>query len=164
MFFPKKIERILNTWFGCGLSPIAPGTMGSIGALPLCWVLVEYTDLYFRIAFAVGFTMIAILAAAQDQASGGERDAQYIVIDEVAGMLISTILIPSGNLKLFILPFIIFRILDITKPFPANWFDKRSKTSENTFHRGAHIVLDDVVSGIYTCIIVAILHKTLSSL
>jgi phosphatidylglycerophosphatase A len=143
---------MLITWFGCGRVPVAPGTAGSVGALPLCWLLAVNTDLTFRIAFACGMTAIAILGSAQDQKEGDRRDPSYVVIDEVAGMLWATLLAPPAWLP-FLAAFVLFRALDVLKPFPANFFDRRSKTSPGAIGRGAHIVLDDVVAGLYSALI-----------
>lgn len=156
MYFPKIANQALITWFWCGRIPFAPGTAGSIGAVPLCWVLAEHTSAWFRFVFAIGFTCIAILGAAQDQAQGGTRDPGYIVVDEVAGMLWSTILIPATWSSMLV-AFVLFRIFDILKPFPARFFDRRSKSSPSAFRRGAHIVLDDVFAAFYVLLILYVL-------
>lgn len=152
LIFPRKIREPLVTWFGCGRVPIAPGTAGSLGALPLCWLLSAYADLWLRITFALGMTAIAILASADDQADGGANDPQYIVVDEVAGMLWSTLLIPARMIPMAA-AFVLFRVLDVAKPYPASRFDQGSKTSQNAFRRGAAIVLDDVAAGIYAMLV-----------
>jgi phosphatidylglycerophosphatase A len=156
MYFPKTVNRWIITWFGCGKVPVAPGTAGSIGALPVCWVLAEYAPLWVRIVVAIGVTTIAILGAAQDQFETATRDPSYVVVDEVAGMLWTTLLLPAQWLPMAI-GFGLFRILDVVKPVPANLFDRRSKTSPSTFRRGAHIVLDDVVAGFYSLAILQVL-------
>ena len=151
-YFPTSINRLIITWFGCGNIPKAPGTAGSIGALPLCWLAAAYLPIELRIIFAIGMTAIAILASAQDQSYSTNRDPGYIVVDEVAGMLWSTLLIPASWLPMLI-GFGLFRILDVLKPFPANLFDRASKTAPSAMHRGAHIVLDDVIAGLYSMLI-----------
>ena len=151
-FFPAVLNKWLVTWFGCGRVPVAPGTAGSIGALPVCWLLSAETNLPFRILVAVGVTAIAILASAQDQLSATKGDPGYVVIDEVAGMLWSTLLISASWLPMLV-AFGLFRLLDVLKPFPANIFDRKSKTAAGPLRRGAYIVLDDVVAGLYTALI-----------
>jgi phosphatidylglycerophosphatase A len=152
MFLPRPLNRALITWFGCGKVPVAPGTAGSVGALPLCWILAANTTLSFRIVVALGMTAIAILGSAQDQTEGTNRDPQYIVVDEVAGMLWSTLLLAPAWLPMLV-GFALFRVFDVLKPFPANLFDRSSKTSPSPFRRGAHIVLDDVVAGLYAMLV-----------
>lgn len=156
-YFPVKVGRLIVTWFGCGRVPIAPGTAGSIGALPLCWALSEFAPIYVRFIFAIGFTCIAILAAAQECSLNPEiRDPGFIVVDEVAGMLWATIGIssqwPNSWLPLLI-AFGLFRVLDVAKPFPAKFFDRASKISTSWFRRGAHIVMDDVIAGLFSAFI-----------
>ncbi len=156
MFFPRTVNRAIITWFGCGRVPVAPGTAGSVGALPLCWAMAAYCPLMVRIFFAVGMTAIAILGSAQDQKEGASKDPQYIVVDEVAGMLWSTLLC-APYWPTLLLGFGLFRIFDVLKPFPANLFDRASKTSTSWFRRGAHIVLDDVIAGLYVLVILLLL-------
>ncbi|MEW6055387.1 MAG: phosphatidylglycerophosphatase A [Bdellovibrionota bacterium] len=148
MFFPRIVNQWIVTWFGCGKAPWAPGTAGSIGALPLCWLVAEHAPLAIRISVALGMTAIAILAAAQDQKTSSVFDPSYVVVDEVAGMLWSTLFISPTALSLFV-AFVFFRIFDIVKPFPAKRFDRLSKTAPAWFQRGAFIILDDVFAGFY---------------
>jgi len=154
MYFPKSLNRWIITWFGCGYFPKAPGTAGSVGALPVCWFAAAYLPFYLRVVLAIGVTAIAILSSAQDQVTANNRDPGYIVIDEVAGMLWTTLPITAAWLPMLI-AFGLFRLLDIFKPFPANIFDRRSKTSTSTFRRGACIVLDDVLAGMYGALILS---------
>lgn len=162
MFFPRKMNRALITWFGCGHAPFAPGTAGSVGALPLCWALAMYVPLPVRIVIAVGFTAIAVLAAAQDQIDAKAKDPCYVVIDEVCGMLWTTLLAPPAWAAL-LAGFVLFRLFDVLKPFPANLFDRSSKTSSSWFRRGTNIVLDDVVAGFYSLLIGQVLFAYILS-
>lgn len=150
MYFPRTLNRALITWFGCGLAPFAPGTIGSIGALPVCWALAANTSPLFRLIVAIGFTALACLASAQDQAEGTAKDPSYVVIDEVAGMLWATLMI-SAEWKPMLIAFVLFRVFDILKPPPALFFDRWSKISPSAVRRGAHIVLDDVFAGLFAC-------------
>jgi phosphatidylglycerophosphatase A len=135
---------------------VAPGTAGSVGALPLCWLAATYFPLWGRIAFAAAVTIIGILGAAQDQYEGGKGDPQYIVVDEVAGMLWTTLLSTPSWLPLLV-GFGLFRLFDVLKPPPANIFDRMSKKSKSAFWRGAHIVLDDVIAGFYALAVLLLL-------
>ena len=157
MYFPRIINRMIITWFGCGRVPLAPGTAGSIGALPLCWLMSQHASLLTRMIFALGITAIAILGSAQDQKEATVKDPQYIVVDEVAGMLWTTLLIPA-KWQPMLIGFVLFRIFDVLKPYPANLFDRRSKTSPSWFRRGAHIVLDDVIAGFYSLLVLSFIQ------
>ena len=142
------------TWFGCGALPFAPGTYGSIGAIPLCYLMKTQHAFSIQLLICIVATVVAIMTSAQDQArAGAPRDPGYIVIDEVAGMLWSCLAVSIAEPLHMVIVFVIFRILDMAKPFPANWLDRKSKTAISPFARGFYIVMDDVVSGIFTCIL-----------
>ena len=143
-----KLNRFIITWFGCGLVPLAPGTMGTIGTVPLAWILAQHFNPIYRLGFALILTGFSFWVVGIDQIHTEVRDPQYVVIDETIGYLLSTVWLPA-RWETFLLAFILFRILDVVKPFPANYFDRCSKTANNAFWRGAHIVLDDVVAGLY---------------
>lgn len=152
------INKTLITWFGCGLVPKAPGTAGTIGTIPLAWYLSLHTSIDFRIFMASLVTLIACLTAGFDQTFTKSRDPQYVVIDETAGFLWSCAWIPA-RADLFLAAFIFFRAFDVWKPFPANFFDRSSKTSTSPWARGAHIVFDDVFAGFYAAACCAALLK-----
>ena len=137
------------TWFGCGLVPKAPGTMGTIGTLPLAWICSAYLPISIRVAFATFVTLFACWTVGLDQRRTSARDPQYVVIDETAGFLWSTAWLPA-RWETFAVAFLLFRLLDVLKPFPANFFDRSSKTAPGAMARGAHIVLDDVIAGWYS--------------
>lgn len=124
--------------------------------MPICWVLAAYAPLTVRVVVAIGITAIAIIGAAQDQIDATTKDPSYVVIDEVAGMLWTTLLAPPTLLALST-GFVLFRIFDVLKPFPANIFDRASKSSPSWFRRGANIVLDDVIAGLYGLLILQLL-------
>ena len=167
--FEKIFRKIILTWFGCGLVPKAPGTAGTIGTIPLAWWLLENTSVGCRIAVAFVITVIACAVSGWDQKENPVRDPQFIVIDETAGYLWNTVFFSSAlsalpalssyfaapsTTYILVLSFITFRIFDIAKPFPGNWFDNRSKDAKSPWFRGACIVLDDVVAGFYGAAIV----------
>lgn len=151
----RKWNKILSTWFGLGLLPYAPGTAGSLGALPLCWFCSSHLSLPHRFLVALLVTALAVLSAKIDQTGDGGRsdhivhDPQYIVIDEVSGMLWTLIFAPPTWLAM-LGGFILFRIFDIVKPFPANKFDQSSFSLPTPLGRAIGIVFDDVVAGLYS--------------
>ena len=133
--------HILATWFGAGLSPVAPGTVGSLSALPLAYLLNYYLGV---VALAVGIVvvfLVGIWAAHSFSRRTASHDAGPIVIDEVAGQWLTLVPFAPDPL-LYGLGFVFFRIADIIKPWPVSWADGHVKGPMG-------IMLDDVLAGIY---------------
>jgi phosphatidylglycerophosphatase A len=135
---------IIATGFYSGFLPKAPGTWGSLVGLALFFLL-HTLSLPVYLAVIAGLFAVGSLAAGEAEKILDKRDPGVVVIDEIVGMLIAMIAVPMTPLTLA-LGFILFRIFDIAKPFPVNFFDQR-------FHGGLGIMLDDVVAGIYSLII-----------
>ena len=134
-----KTALALGTWFGSGLSPMAPGTFGTLAAVPLAALSAILSPLT-RALLLIIMTFVAIWAS-QVMSNLLERvDPSEVVIDEVAGFLLTMLLIPLSWGTL-IAGFVLFRIFDIWKPWPA-------KAAER-LHGGLGIVLDDLVAGLY---------------
>jgi len=131
---------------GCysGYLPKAPGTWGSLVGL-LLFYLLHTLSLPVYLAVVAGLLVVGSFAAGEAEKILDNRDPGVVVIDEIVGMLITMIAVPATAVNM-ILGFILFRIFDIVKPFPVNFFDQR-------FHGGLGIMLDDVVAGIYSLII-----------
>ena len=142
-----RLARALATWFGCGLSPVAPGTVGTIGALPL-WFLVRGAGPIGVLATAVVVTFAGIWSAGVVARKSGLKDPQTVVIDEVAGVLVALTVAPQTT-RGVACAVLLFRLFDITKPFPARRAEK--------LPGGWGIVLDDVVAGIQAAILVSVL-------
>jgi len=131
--------KILASGFGTGYSPIAPGTAGSLLAYIILFFIPTRNFIY-PVAL-IAFTLLAIYIS--DVAERvWEKDSRKIVIDEMAGAGFATALMPKIE-WVFLVNFLMFRLLDIVKPPPANFFNKRA-------HGGGDVVLDDVAAGIYT--------------
>ncbi|MBM3599144.1 MAG: phosphatidylglycerophosphatase A [Alphaproteobacteria bacterium] len=118
----------LATWFGAGLLPRAPGTWGSLAALPIAWIFAVMGGPWLLVAaaaliFAAGCWATACYLRAQgsDQIA---KDPQAIVIDEVAAQWLVLAVVPPDPL-LYAAGFVLFRIADIAKPWPASWADRR---------------------------------------
>ncbi len=138
----KKIAYIIATGFGSGYSPLIPGTAGSFIAL-LIFIIVPLDNVsWLIICLFVFFTGVW---AAQIVEREHGKDPGLVVIDEFVGQWISLLFLPRIFL-VFIAAFIIFRILDILKPFPAN-------DSQKLAH-GWGIMIDDVIAGLYTNVII----------
>lgn len=142
-----QIIHILATGFGAGLSPVAPGTAGTlVGILicllcyPLAWPL--------RLLFVVAISAVSIYVAGQAEILYGKTDDQRIVIDEIAGLQVTMLPVAITGLHLCI-AFVLFRIFDIWKPFPLDHFQK--------FPGGWGVVADDLGAGIYGGLILFLL-------
>jgi phosphatidylglycerophosphatase A len=134
-----KVVDGLATWFGCGLSPKAPGTVGTLGAIPLAYVLAQFDHLTYGAA-TIAFTVFAILVASFYESGSSDHDSQEFVMDEVAGFLITMALVPF-TLVGVVAGFLLFRLFDIWKPFPISWIDRRVPGGVGT-------VADDVAAGV----------------
>jgi phosphatidylglycerophosphatase A len=140
MKFRNTAVLFLATGFNIGNIPFAPGTFGSILGLVLCFVLAGL-KLPLAVVCIVLFIAMAVWIAAEAEKLLKQKDPGCIVIDEIAGMAVAFVGLPF-NLTTALIGFIIFRILDISKPFPIRTLDKRVSG-------GVGIVIDDVVAGIF---------------
>jgi phosphatidylglycerophosphatase A len=137
----KDWQVLMATWFGAGRIRPAPGTMGSIAAIPFGYLIAQQAGFIGLALAAIALLCIGTLAADFYGKKSGTVDDQTIVVDEVVGMWIAAI--PAeGHWDLWIMGFVLFRIFDIWKPWPASWFDNRSKN-------GFDVMMDDVVAGLY---------------
>jgi phosphatidylglycerophosphatase A len=132
--------RLLATWFGCGLSPKAPGTVGSVGAVPLHLALSMLGPLPHAAAI-VTLTVAGTWAANEVARAEGIEDPQKVVIDEVAGTLIAMGMVSGGSWGIRLLALALFRLLDITKPGPID-------TVQRLEPPGVGIMADDVLAGL----------------
>lgn len=136
--------HLLAFGFGSGLSPFAPGTAGTLAAIPI-YLLLSMLPLY---AYA-GITLTALVAGfwicGRSSAMLGVHDHRGIVWDEFVGYFITMAGAPRGWFWV-VLGFLLFRLFDVLKPWPANWADRR-------LHGGVGIVMDDVFAGLYAFIV-----------
>jgi phosphatidylglycerophosphatase A len=129
------------TWFGAGLMPRMPGTWGSAAALPFAWVI-STAGGWPALALATGLVSLLGWWAAEVYVRGASvDDPSAVVIDEVAGQWLVLIACPPDPL-LYALGFLIFRVLDIFKPWPASWADRYVKG-------GLGVMLDDLLAAVY---------------
>jgi len=141
---------MLASGFGLGFLPVAPGTFGSLLGIPLYLAFLHVTDQILPTVLFVGaLTAAACWIAGRAEQVLGEHDPGEIVIDEVVGMLITLLWVPPSVLNL-VLAFLLFRVLDVVKPWPAGEIDRR-------LPGGAGVVLDDVVSGIYANVLMRLM-------
>jgi phosphatidylglycerophosphatase A len=134
------VARFVATAAGAGYSPIAPGTCGTIVTVPVAWALARL-DLIPYLVICVAVTLIGIWAAGVADHAWGSHDSGRIVIDEVAGYLITMALVDRSDPWVLGIGFVVFRALDIIKPPPVRWLDEN-------LPGGFGVVLDDVAAGV----------------
>ena len=146
MNFPnlKKPSHLFATWFGVGLIRPAPGTWGSLAAL-LIWYFAEFLHSSIHIVLPI-FILFSWLVCSQASQDSQSKDHSSIVIDEVAGMLV-TLFFVAHELIIYFWAFLLFRLFDIWKPWPVSWADKNVEG-------GLGILLDDLIAGLFAGVII----------
>ena len=152
----KKLSSLIVTLFNVGKFPFAPGTIGSIFSFLLLFLLINSIQyIFFLIIFIIIFIVSIYFINIYNEKTI-EKDSKEIIIDEFLGCYFIFIFFPifkNENIYVFLLlSFILFRILDILKPFPINLIDKKFKNSYG-------IILDDILAGLYTVIILKINYE-----
>jgi phosphatidylglycerophosphatase A len=127
--------------FGLGLLPRAPGTFGSLLAIPLWWLMSAFGTAVYLWAATAAFAA-GIWACSRAAALTGEHDHPGIVIDEIVGYYVALAVIPM-ELNWLVVSFFLFRLLDILKPWPIGWLDR-------TVGGGLGVMLDDLIAGLFT--------------
>jgi phosphatidylglycerophosphatase A len=153
---------------GVGYLPLAPGTWGSLVGVGI-YLLLRYaainlghtTFLFLELASIVIITLAGIWAASQTERITGRKDPGKVVVDEVAGQLISLLPITLVPFWLswkpwVIVSFILFRFFDIVKPYPARQMER--------LHGGLGIMCDDLVAGVYAAVVVLVAIGVLSAI
>jgi phosphatidylglycerophosphatase A len=148
----KKLLLGLATGGGVGYLPLMPGTWGSLAAVPLWWLLADLKPGTYG-ALLLGLLVVGIYAAGQAESYLGQTDAPAIVIDEVVGLLITLAGRPR-QLWWVLGGLLLFRVMDIWKPFPINIINARVKG-------GFGVMMDDVLAGVYAWIGLALISRIL---
>ena len=136
--------KFLATGFNSGLSPVAPGTVGTLVALVLVWLSFKINliqEVNFPVLFLVVLASVVIAQLAQERIYK-EKDASEIVIDEIAGYFTAMYLLP---INMLIPAFLLFRIFDILKPKPIDQLEN--------FSGGVGVVFDDLGAGVITALL-----------
>lgn len=133
------------TGFGVGIIPFAPGTLGTIVAIPLFLLLSELPVMYYWVVVFISF-FIGTEVASRSEIILGKEDHKSVVIDEIVGFLIAAGC-SDFNLHNVIIIFILFRFFDIFKPGPIGYLDKNIKG-------GIGVMLDDVAAGVAVLVII----------
>lgn len=142
--FSRGLIIFLSTGAFSGYCPVMPGTAGTVVGIALYFLLSSFSvPLY--IATTILFVFFSIWISGKAEQLFNKKDPPFVVIDEIAGYLVTMATFHPDRLYL-ICGFILFRIMDIIKPYPAGLINRKIKG-------GAGIVLDDVVAGIYANLI-----------
>ena len=144
-----NLNTIFVSVFGIGFIPIASGTFGSLAGLIIGYALNLINYNLFFITIPILF-ILGVIASNKYQKLTGEKDSSVIVVDEVVGQLIAMMFV-MDNLILVFISFIIFRIFDIFKPWPASYADTKMSG-------GLGVMLDDVFAGIYAAILIYLIR------
>ncbi|HEX8796466.1 MAG TPA: phosphatidylglycerophosphatase A [Polyangiaceae bacterium] len=145
----SAVAWTLATWFGCGRVPKAPGTAGTVGAIPLYLLLARTGRAGVGLAAMVA-TFVGVWAASVVAKQLSAKDPQVVVIDEVAGFLVTMVPVRIVSWQAVLSGFVLFRLLDSLKPWPIRRAEK--------LPGGWGIVLDDVVAGVFGAAAMVGLH------
>jgi len=159
---PRPPARlVLTTWehlvafgFGAGLSPKAPGTVGTLWGVPV-WILMAWLPWMGYVAVTAALFAFGVWLCGRSARMLGVHDSPGIVFDEVVGFVFAAApLLPSLDLsrdyRWLIAAFVLFRIFDVWKPWPIGWLDRR-------IHGGFGIMLDDAVAGVYAAAVLTVI-------
>ncbi len=137
---------VLATGFGCGYAPVAPGTAGSALGVLLYWPL-QGLDLALQAVLSAVLFLVGVAAASHVARRVGQEDPSVVVWDEVIGMWVSLLALPFRP-PIVVLGFVLFRLLDVVKPYPARELER--------LPGGWGIMADDVMAGIYANLILRV--------
>ncbi len=150
----NRFFLLFSTVFGVGYSPVAPGTLGTLIAIPVYYFLSNISSPIYEITL-IGFFFLSVWISENAEVFFRKKDDPRIVIDEMMGFLITMLWVPKTT-RFIVIGFFLFRFFDILKPFPIRHLEKK-------FKGGFGVVLDDVMAGIYGNIILQIIsYFTLS--
>ncbi len=142
----ERLSILISSFFYLGYSPVAPGTVGTLGAVILYYVISGFSNLFY-LFFIIALIIFSVWVSEIARIRLGDSDPNSIVIDEVCGFLVTMILIPPNMINIA-MGFLLFRFFDILKPPPIRMSEKLSG--------GLGIVADDVLAGIYANILLQI--------
>ncbi len=141
------VVTVIATWFGCGRLPWAPGSWGSLAALPFAWLVARYAGTPGVLAAAAALFAVGWWASDAVARRTHIKDPRFVVVDEVAGQFLTLAFVPADFL-LYGAGFVLFRLFDIWKPWPASWADRE-------LSGGLGIMLDDIFAALYAALVLA---------
>lgn len=136
--------HLLAYGLGAGLSPKAPGTMGTAVAIPI-YLLLVYAGAWTYYGFLAVALMAGVFICGYTAKRIGVDDPKGVVWDEIVGYLITMLGLPPGVIWVMG-GFLLFRLFDIWKPWPIGWIDRNVKG-------GLGIMADDVIAAVFACLI-----------
>ena len=143
-----RLAFAIATVFKAGYIPIAPGTVGSIIGLLVFWLIKDYASFTIEMFVATALFFAGVWASTIVEQVLERHDPGVVIVDEVVGMLVALMLLPPTITVMFV-AFLLFRVFDIIKPYPARWCEQLS--------RGWGIMMDDVVAGLYVNVLIHII-------
>ena len=147
----KRISFLFSSSFGIGNSKLFPGTFASLLTLPIVWLIRDFFSLNSFLIILLFYSITSYILIKVCIKNLSDKDPKYIVADEHIGQSISLIFCDQQIFD-YIVSFIFFRFFDIFKPFPINLVDKHLKNASG-------VILDDVLAGVFVCIIIAYVFK-----
>ncbi len=144
----RKCVVVLATGCYTGYVPIASGTFGTLVAIPLCYLISRLGPVQ-AVLLVLLFAGVAVWISDEAEKLFNSRDPGLIVIDEIAGFLVTMLFIP-WSIKGVVIGFLVFRCMDIAKPFPVRRVESRLKG-------GWGVVGDDILAGVYANVIARII-------
>ena len=141
----KQPVHFLALGFGSGLAPKAPGTFGTLAALPIFYLLSHFSQSVY-VAVTIIISLIGFWICGESARRLGVHDHPAIVWDEIAGYLITMLMVPA-TWTWMVAGFVLFRLFDILKPWPISWLDRN-------LQGGTGIMVDDMVAGLFACLVI----------
>jgi len=147
-----ELSEWLATCFKIGHLPIAPGTWGSLVAIIGWWLWLQYLDPLVFIVLIIAIFAIGVFTTNTIIAHTGEKDPSSVIIDEVVGQWLGLLILPDGMLYI-VGAFVLFRFLDIFKPWPIRQMEQ--------FPKGWGVMLDDTLAGLLTLGFIQVVNRLL---
>lgn len=149
----RRLVHLAAAGFGVGRAPVAPGTFGTLVAVPIYLLLRETGTIAYVVVVIALFALGVWLCSVTEQ-DLGTQDAPSIVWDEIVGYLVTMIAAPRGG-EWVVAGFLLFRLFDIAKPFPIYLLERR-------IGGGLGIMLDDALAGIYALLVLQVAAFTVA--
>jgi phosphatidylglycerophosphatase A len=145
-----RVARLIATVGGIGTIPAMPGTWASAAALPAAWGLHLIGGVPLLALATLGVFVLGLWSSGIAAGEAGVEDPQWIVIDEIAGQWLVLLVVPP-DVKLYAIAFVLFRIADVWKPWPASWADR-------ALRGGAGVMVDDLFAAAWAALALIVIR------